>query len=777
VVGFECEELDVLRHRHDLGVECKSTTHMQWLCLSTVGLVVYGIGVPVALFIALFRVRKRLFHAEVRKRFGFLYNGFELRYYYFESVYMFRKVMILLFFTAPTMYVRMVLMLFTSFGFILLHVYSGPFDNRSYLCLDRLEALNLLALTVTVSARLIFDIRQELSGEFFEDFVNHWTMDIVLVAGPLLAHAAFIWFALWSLFRNTVLKHLLLKADIWPEKMSRLQKCLLGLEIHKQKAAFDEDERGLWIDTSSLSKQERHYMFVAMCDTLHRYMNSSKRVHPGDVTAAIQEALIRCRRARRKRAVRLEQLDREFREQRQHGRRGCLSRLIRWQRVMNISLYGDRHTELQEQEPGCIETLLKWAVSDTGRRVRGLPQKALHMEMEQTHEFLAEEFYDALLPVWQEITEGRGPQVPPQYEDRGMVRSMSQLVPQRRASCVEASEGSGNQDGEKEDPIRSVSGSLHGSSMRLEALLGRTQPLQTDRSESGGLERFLCRARSGCRVELPDLLRAHDELMAENLHLRRENEALRARPTSPQQVSPGTRSGCASPTKSHRTEVSPSARMPSRFASEANEASSEEVPVNAAVDDDEEEAEIPEEGSQIRRSCWRDQAPASPSLLNAAAAAFVAATSLGRSPKAQTRPEDSRSKEPWVCAMPLAPEAPPAARKEEVKDVRPPSPQRLAVPSAKASAPVPSKALLRLPVPSAAERARSMCAEVRSRSPNSATSGSPWRKAMRPTKNAAWLKQAEKDLSNRSSVSGRMVPFEFMGAARPTNPAAWPQVE
>ncbi|CAE7896222.1 nramp1 [Symbiodinium microadriaticum] len=181
VVGFECEELDVLRHRHDLGVECKSTTHMQWLCLSTVGLVVYGIGVPVALFIALFRVRKRLFHAEVRKRFGFLYNGFELRYYYFESVYMFRKVMILLFFTAPTMYVRMVLMLFTSFGFILLHVYSGPFDNRSYLCLDRLEALNLLALTVTVSARLIFDIRQELSGEFFEDFVNHWTMDILLV--------------------------------------------------------------------------------------------------------------------------------------------------------------------------------------------------------------------------------------------------------------------------------------------------------------------------------------------------------------------------------------------------------------------------------------------------------------------------------------------------------------------------------------------------------------------------------------------------------------------
>ncbi|CAE7548921.1 nramp1 [Symbiodinium natans] len=1032
VVGFECEELDVLRHRHDLGVECKSDSHMQWLGLSTVGLVVYGIGVPVALFIALFRVRKRLFRAEVRKRFGFLYNGFELRYYYFESVYMFRKVMILLFFTAPTMYVRMVLMLFTSFGFILLHVYSGPFDNRSYVCLDRLEALNLLALTATVSARLIFDIRQELSGEFFEEFVHHWTMDILLVrtfaayvgpgwlmslayldpgnlesdlqsgaftghsllwvlllctvaglilqilaarlavvtgrdlaqtcrlgyplplsrllwvmtelaiigadiqevvgtgialqvlfgwplwvgslatgvdtftfllihylgkrflevfilvlislllvcylvnfffmppspaeffhgflfkcsdyavlqlvgtvgavimphnlylhsgickqrtadrkdvehvrqankytavdssiallisflinaalvstfatgffsedcaqaddgplacmpstgygdscsggdcsacrtkagsagfcgeiglaeagnslrrvfggngevgrtmfalgllaagqastmtgtmagqyvmegfldwripiwlrtlitrlislgpavavavltssspnlnnrvdqwinvlqsvqlpfallpvlhfnsdqslmgefvlacryqvlcwllavvvisvnvylvaqfmqggsllmqglmllffivygalitftisadlkrayrflAGPLLAHGAFIWFALWSLFRNTVLKHLLLKADIWPEKMSRCQRCLLGLEIHKQKAAFDEDERGLWIDTSSLSKQERHYMFVAMCDTLHRYMNSSQRVHPGDVTAAVQEALVRCRRARRKRAVRLEQLDREFREQRQHGRRGCLSRLVRWQRVMNVSLYGDRQNEM-EQEPGCLETLLNWAVADPGRRVRGLPQKALHMEMEQTHEFLAEEFYDALLPVWQEITEGRGPQVYPRQEEQRRVTCVSQLMPQRQAP--DASEDSSNKDGEKDEVAGSM-GSLHGSTMRLEALLGRTQPSQTDRAESGGLERFLCRARSGCRIELPDLLRAHDELMAENLHLQKENEALRTRLTSPQHVSPGTRSGYASP-KSHRTEA------------------------------------------------------------------------------------------------------------------------------------------------------------------------------------------------------------------------------
>ncbi|CAE8587830.1 unnamed protein product [Polarella glacialis] len=249
VVGFECVELDTLRQRNDLDVNCRSDEHMKWLAWSTVGLVVYGLGTPVLLFLALFRVRKRLLRTEVRKRFGFLYNGFELKYYYFESVYMFRKVVILLFFTAPTMYVRMVLMLFTSWTFILIHVHTQPFDNRSYLCLDRLEALSLGALAATVTARLIFDVREELSGQFFEDLAKHWTVDIAIVVMPLLAHAAFISYAAWSLFRNTVLKHLALKLDVWPERMTCLQRWVLGLDNHKQKATIDEDERGLWIDT------------------------------------------------------------------------------------------------------------------------------------------------------------------------------------------------------------------------------------------------------------------------------------------------------------------------------------------------------------------------------------------------------------------------------------------------------------------------------------------------------------------------------------------------
>lgn len=718
VVGFECEELDVLRHRRDFSVECKSDNHMPWLALSTAGLIVFGLGVPVSLFIALCRVRKSLYRPEIRKRYGFLYNGFELKYYYFESVYMFRKVMILLFFTAPTMYVRMVLMLFTSFGFILLHVNSGPFDNRSYMCLDRLEALSLMALTVTVSARLIFDIRQELSGEFFEEIVNHWIMDILLVAGPMLTHLSFIGFAIWGLFRNTVLKHLLLKVEIWPERMSSIQKCLLGLEKHKRKAFFDEDEEGFWLDTGNLSKQEKDYLFVAMCDTLHRYMDTDHRIHPGDMAAAVKEALVRCRSARRKRAVRLEQLDREFREQKAMGRNSCLSRIIRWQKVLSVSLYGaDRQSELQERESSCLENLFACLgrKDRRPRRVRGLPKKALHMEMEKTQEFLPEEFFDALIPVWQEITEGQGPHLSPRECHYWPETTLSQRPRRVRLQGVE---DDGEEDDQDEDVERGEEGrTMHGSSLRLEALLGREQP-PADREASGPLESFLLRAHSGCRIDLPTLITAHDELLAENLELRKQNEALQT------QVA-GMRN--RSPKKLPHNLVSPSSR-----AQVAQLYSEHE--------------EIQEDGIPTAPSSWREVDPGSPSIVNVAAAAFAAVKNALSNPNTPSRPGRSASVVETL---------------EEAPSQRS-SPQRK------------TQGRLLLPIPSAAERAQPWSqGNSPSKSPGSA---SPWRNAMRPVRNKEWS-DAQGSRNPMPQHAPQHVPFEFSGAVRPTDPGAWPQVE
>eukprot|EP00434_Breviolum_minutum_P014122 symbB.v1.2.012452.t2/scaffold860.1/size157271/21 len=749
-------------------------------------------------------------------------------------------------------------------------------------------------------------------------------------AGPMLMHMAFIGFAIWSLFRNTVLKHLLLKVEIWPERMSRFQKCLLGLEKHKRKAFFDEDEEGFWLDTCNLSKQEKDYLFIAMCDTLHRYMDTEQRIHPGDMAAAVKEALVRCRTARRKRAVRLEQLDREHREQKSMGRNGCLSRIIRWQRILSVSLYGaDRQSELQEQETSCWrpskagqalcrvaltqyivlcatgsqrsrhwpqvrskglkaskeqtkpmqkkhllletdfgnirlllhpeaapmtvehvcclvdaglydgcyfyrsdfvlqwglwlpnetevenpypdiaenetnvktfisnrpgtvaiahgigvngnsdifinledndyldtmslgfcvlrifllawdekwtdddesvvcprrppESRLRWTLnlhfSMSTRQYFRLENQALHMEMERTHEFLPEEFFDALIPVWQEITEGQGPHLSPRechYWPETTAR------PRRvRLQGVEDEE-----DGDEEEGR-----TLHGSSLRLEALLGREQP-PADREASGPLESFLLRAHSGCRIDLPTLITAHDELLSENLELRKQNEALQTQVASvrrsPKKL-PQSLASAASPASPWREEstIGPNAE---REFSESEEIAEEDVIPTAP-------------------SSWRDAEPGSPSIVNAAAAAFAAVRSTSSHTNSPTRHVQSAGSE-------LA---------DLSQDVVQPSPNQLfpsrpssRAPSQRSSPNRKTQGRLLLPIPSAAERARPW---NRGNSPSkSPGSASPWRNAMRPVRNKEWSDAGGNPMPQH-------VPFEFSGAVRPTDPGAWPQVE
>merc|ERR1719224_271011 len=50
-------------------------------------------------------------------------------------------------------------MVIVSAGFVGIHVYTEPFDDRNHKCLDRLELLSLLSLTATLCSRLVYDAR------------------------------------------------------------------------------------------------------------------------------------------------------------------------------------------------------------------------------------------------------------------------------------------------------------------------------------------------------------------------------------------------------------------------------------------------------------------------------------------------------------------------------------------------------------------------------------------------------------------------------------------
>lgn len=111
------------------------------------------------------------------------------------------------------------------------------------------------------------------------------------------------------------------------------------------------------------------------------------------------------------------------------------------------------------------------------------------MEMERTHEFLPEEFFDAcgtwwpswstksprLLPVWQEITEGNGPRyAPPEQQytwpatylspHRCWNEELSRGVARSRLRVrLQGLEDEGQEEGEEERAEHTNTGSMHGS--------------------------------------------------------------------------------------------------------------------------------------------------------------------------------------------------------------------------------------------------------------------------------------------------------------------------
>lgn len=302
---FECLDLDVLRLKSNLHVECASEENFRWILWSLIGLLLYGLGTPLVLFKMLYHVSDRLNQVDVRRSVGFLYNGFETHLYFFEPLYMFRKVLLLLISVVPTRFVRMVGMFILSSSFLFIHSRCQPYDNRDYLCLDTLEFISLRALMITVAGRLIFDVCREIGptdGSMVTSIVENPLTDIFIVGMVVACHAWFIIFTLWCFFRHTLLKQIKMKAEIWPEKTTWLHRIVLGaVGVNK----INLDEKTLFLDTSSLSQRERFFLFTGLSDTMERYVDVVSKIHPALVTSAVHHAFHRAKHSREARLTKL----------------------------------------------------------------------------------------------------------------------------------------------------------------------------------------------------------------------------------------------------------------------------------------------------------------------------------------------------------------------------------------------------------------------------------------------------------------------------------------
>ena len=58
-------------------------------------LICWGVGIPIFALFLMVNSSKRIDTVETRRKLGFLFNGFKVRYYYWEILIMFRKIMLI----------------------------------------------------------------------------------------------------------------------------------------------------------------------------------------------------------------------------------------------------------------------------------------------------------------------------------------------------------------------------------------------------------------------------------------------------------------------------------------------------------------------------------------------------------------------------------------------------------------------------------------------------------------------------------------------------------
>jgi hypothetical protein len=62
------------------------------------GIFVWGLGIPFYAFYLLYSLRGQLHKLEIREKFGFLYNGYKRKHFYWEILIMYRKIAMVIIF-------------------------------------------------------------------------------------------------------------------------------------------------------------------------------------------------------------------------------------------------------------------------------------------------------------------------------------------------------------------------------------------------------------------------------------------------------------------------------------------------------------------------------------------------------------------------------------------------------------------------------------------------------------------------------------------------------
>ena len=167
---FNCQEYDgETRLKVDLQVICWVGYH--WIFtvyIALPGILLYGIGIPAGVLYLMRRDRDRLDTLIVKEKFGFLFNGYKRKFYYWEIAIMYRKalmIFIAVFLNRIGLIVQALVILIVLVIFIQINNLRRPFADRA---LNEIENLSLMTSTITIYCGIFFLSAKDPNSQSFD---------------------------------------------------------------------------------------------------------------------------------------------------------------------------------------------------------------------------------------------------------------------------------------------------------------------------------------------------------------------------------------------------------------------------------------------------------------------------------------------------------------------------------------------------------------------------------------------------------------------------------
>ena len=104
----------------------------------------------------LYHNKEKLELLEIREKYGFLYNGFKKRYFYWEAINMYRKIIIILvsvFFGIFGVITQALVIFLVLIIFLILNIKLLPYTFKS---LNDMEILSIITSMITIYCGLFF---------------------------------------------------------------------------------------------------------------------------------------------------------------------------------------------------------------------------------------------------------------------------------------------------------------------------------------------------------------------------------------------------------------------------------------------------------------------------------------------------------------------------------------------------------------------------------------------------------------------------------------------